>query len=436
MNENTPVPHDIPLPLPASPTLLVVMLVGSFVLHLLFVNLLVGGSILTFAFEWLGRKRRGFDTLAREIAKTTTVNKSLAVVLGVGPLLMMSVLYTTHFYTANALTGTAWIAVIPLVTVAFLLLYLHKYSWDRLADQKGLHLAMLAAAIAIFLFIPLIFLTNINLMLFPERWNQIHGFLSALMLPNVLPRYLHFLGASLTVSALFLVGWFRRPSFQFTEKVPDLDLGRTLRGCYSIALAATAAQFVFGPLVYLTLPAQGVNAAMNLTLLLGILFALPAMALIWKEMQRPSGLIGRSLVPIAALLALTVLCMASGRHLYRARTLAPHQQRMAAKTAAYLEAAAQARTAQVEQPAPAADDDPGKQVFTTYCAGCHREGERLVGPPLREIRELYQDKPDGIVAWAKAPGKRRADYPPMPPMVLPEAELQAVAHFILAAPVP
>ncbi len=433
MNEHIPVPNDIPLPLPASPTLLVVMLVASFVLHLLFVNLVVGGSILTFAFEWLGRKRQGYDTLAREIAKTTTVNKSLAVVLGVGPLLMMSVLYTVHFYSANALTGTAWISVIPLVTIAFLLLYLHKYSWDRLADQKGLHLAILAAAIAIFLFIPLIFLTNINLMLFPERWHRVHGFLSALMLPNVLPRYLHFLGASLTVSALFLVGWFRRPAFDFASRVPDLDLKRTLRACYSIALAATAAQFVFGPLVYLTLPAQGVSAAMNLTLLAGIIFALPAMFLIWKDMHGSPETIGRALKPIAALLTLTVLCMASGRHLYRAHTLAPHLARMKAKTETYMAEAAQARTAKAIAPSPTSDDQ-GARVFNTYCSGCHREGERLVGPPMREVRELYKGRPDGIVAWTKAPGKRRSDYPNMPPMVLAEGDLRAVAAYILAGP--
>ena len=85
----------------------------------------------------IGRRRPGFDALAKEIAGTVTVNKSLAVVLGVGPLLAINVLYTVHFYSANALTGAAWIAIVPLVTVAFLVTYLHKYTWDRLPEGAG-----------------------------------------------------------------------------------------------------------------------------------------------------------------------------------------------------------------------------------------------------------------------------------------------------------
>jgi hypothetical protein len=141
--------------------------------------------------------------LAHEITKTVTVNKSLGVVLGVGPLLAINVLYTIYFYSANALTGYVWISIVPLVATAFLILYAHKYSWDRLAGSKRLHMAIGWAGVAILLFVPLIFLTNINLMLFPERWTQVKGFASALVLPNVLPRFLHFLLACLAVTALF-----------------------------------------------------------------------------------------------------------------------------------------------------------------------------------------------------------------------------------------
>jgi len=46
-----------------------------------------------------------YDALAQRIGATITVNKSLAVVLGVGPLLCINLLYTLYFYSANALTG-------------------------------------------------------------------------------------------------------------------------------------------------------------------------------------------------------------------------------------------------------------------------------------------------------------------------------------------
>ena len=133
-----PVPKDIPLPLPLPEWLLVLLLIVSFAAHILFVNLMVGGTLLTFFSQVKGLNEPDYDTLAHEISKTITVNKSLAIVMGVAPLLTINTLYTIYFYSANSLTGLFWIAVIPMVTVAFLLTYPHKYLWGVLKDNKGL----------------------------------------------------------------------------------------------------------------------------------------------------------------------------------------------------------------------------------------------------------------------------------------------------------
>ena len=87
--ETLPIPHDFPLPMPASVIDLQGLIVVLFLAHLLFVNLMVGGALLTVAFEIRGLRRPPYDALARKIAATVTVNKSIAVVLGVGPLLVM-----------------------------------------------------------------------------------------------------------------------------------------------------------------------------------------------------------------------------------------------------------------------------------------------------------------------------------------------------------
>jgi cytochrome c len=51
---------------------------------------------------------------------------------------------------------------------------------------------------------------------------------------------------------------------------------------------------------------------------------------------------------------------------------------------------------------------------------------------LNEIVKIYEGNAAGIVAWAKAPGKKRADYPQMPPMSLPDEDLKAIADYILS----
>ncbi len=92
MNPPLPAPRDLALPLPADPLVLEIAVVFLFLLHILFVALMVGGSLLTLVYELRGRRDPDLDQLAHEIAKTVTVNKSLAVVLGVGPLLVVNAL--------------------------------------------------------------------------------------------------------------------------------------------------------------------------------------------------------------------------------------------------------------------------------------------------------------------------------------------------------
>jgi len=331
----TPVPKDIPLPLPAPEPLLVVVLVLFFLLHIVFVNLMLGGSLLTVWYQVKGLRDARYDHLAHAIAETITVNKSLAVVLGIGPLLAINTLYTVYFYSANALTGTMWLAIIPLVAGAFLLTYLHKFAWDAMAGWRRLHIAIAALASLAFLVIPLIFLTNINLMLFPSRWAEVRGFASAMLMANVLPRYAHFLLASLALTGLFLVWLFRRAT---DGRCAEIGMERhvLLRIGYGWALWPSLAQFLAGPLVMLTLPDEGMNGPVVATILAGALFAMPAIGLMFLDLRARPEAIGRRFWPVTLLLTVTVLCMASGRHLYRAAALAPHQAEVRLKTDAYM----------------------------------------------------------------------------------------------------
>lgn len=285
LSNNVPVPKDIPLPLPLPEWLLVIILVVSFLLHIIFVNLMLGGSILALVSEIKGLKNKDYDHLAHEIVKTITVNKSIAVVLGIAPLLSINVLYTVYFYSANSLTGLVWIAVIPLVTVAFLLTYLHKYTWEILSNHKAIHISILAIATVIFLFIPFIFLTNINLMLFPEKWAVVKGFIDAMFLPNVFPRYAHFILSSLAVTGLFIFWYMSRKNYPFDKIFEKFTLYDIQKKSYSLALTASVMQFIIGPVVLLTLPSKGMGWNLIAVIFTGVIFAVPAMWMIWKGLQ-------------------------------------------------------------------------------------------------------------------------------------------------------
>jgi cytochrome c len=427
----TLVPTDIPLPLPAPVPVIVGALLISFAAHIFFVNLMLGGSLMVVFTEAMGLKDREWDRVSRGIAATITVNKSLAVVIGVAPLLCMGVFYTVYFYTANALTADVWLMVVPLVIAAFLLSYAHKYSWDAMERNKGLHLALGVGAALLYLTIPFIFLTNINLMLYPEHWASIGSFWNALTLPNVLPRYLHFLAASLALVGLFLAWYLPRegPFRSFgLERLTRKDLRRSFLG---VTLAATGAQFLLGPLVFITLPARVVSPLM-VTLVFAVVLPLAVLVVwwLWTDLrdERP----GYRFWPVVGVLALIVGVMIYARHDVRETAVRDHRERVAVRTAEYT---AQVRQAQAFMVVPGGlggrQVSPGKQAFQRRCSACHAVDSRLVGPSIFEAVEPYAGDAAGIVAWTLNPGRRRMDFPPMPRQNVPRDELQLIAKYML-----
>lgn len=432
--QTTIVQKDIPLPLPVPEWFLVLILVLMFLVHILFINFMVGGSILTLVYQLLGLRKPDYDKLAYEVAQTITVNKSLAVVMGIAPLLAINTLYTTYFYTANALTGLMWILIIPLVTIAFLLLYAHKFMWHRLENNKLLHISILATSVAIFLFVPLIFLTNVNLMMFPDKWSVVEGFLSALVLPNVFPRYLHFLNACLAASGLLLVWYFGRKDFDFEVKFPSLSRYEIRKNLYTVTFYGSVVQFLVGPIVLITLPTQGLGWNVLTVILTGASIAIVAMVWLWKEITGPVAQFGRHFTKIALTMGVVVLFMGSGRQLYRSNVIDPHRKLVAKKTADYEKLV---KEAQVEALKPkntetaTAAAHPGEAIFQMNCVACHQINEKLVGPSMVEAAGIYKGNIVGLIGWIKQPGKKR-EGPAMPAQGhLGDDKIKQVAEWIL-----
>ena len=429
----TPVPRDIPLPLPLDEVSLKAWIISAFLFHILFVNLMVGGTILTCVYEFIGRRYPRYDALAEKIAGTVTVNKSIAVVLGVGPLLMISLAYTMQWYTANTMTAYAWISIIPLVTTAFLVTYLHKYTWQRWnsGGMKSLHLALGVVSVSLFLTIAMIFLANVNLMHFPNRWQDVHGFFSAFLIGNgsALARYFHFLAASVAISSLFLCLWLTRsPSVR--EQLPEgFSAPGIRRHFYRITFFVTLAQLVIGPTLLLVVPHVGISVIMLCAILGGATVAAVMLYILHREIQAPDSLIGRRWHIVALLLFVVALSMGSGRQFYREVALVDHQWEVQKRTDEFL---ARSDLAYARHRAGFGSEMSGKELFTITCSSCHQRDKAISAPTLKEIAELYSGRPEGIVTWAKAPGKKRQQFSQMPPFShVGNEQLKLIADYML-----
>jgi len=432
MTMNTqPLPHDLPLQLPLPEGLVKHLLVLLFLIHILFVNFMLGGQTLAVILEFLGLWRKKYDRLAYEISSTVTVNKSLAVVLGVAPLLAINVAYTTYFYSSTVLIGFAWLMIILLASAAFLLTYLHKYTWESWGEnQRALHLTVGAAAMFLFLAIALIFITNINLMVLPAYWPRVAGFLSAVLLPSALLRYFHFILATLAIAALSAAGWFGRKGFDMA-RLPDFTRSEIIALFLRIAMIVTLVQFIIGPSLLLSLPVHGHSLTVWLLIPTGATFAGFMAWALWKELGRGSADLGRSYLVILTLLTCTALFMAYGRHYYRERAVAPHRRAMMAKTEAFMWDAKAAQSRARLGETKVVYKSAGEKEFKANCAACHAENTTVVGPPLTEVRSLYTGKADELVAWARAPQVKRGGAPMPSFNHLQEKVLQEIAEYIL-----
>lgn len=82
--------------------------------------------------------------------------------------------------------------------------------------------------------------------------------------------------------------------------------------------------------------------------------------------------------------------------------------------------------------APAADLRRGEQVFKSICSACHAWDEQVVGPAYAKVIPAYKGKVEQLKAFIRKPVKKNPDLPVMPNLGLSEADIDAVAHYLLS----
>lgn len=319
------IPDPDPLPLPAPDELLQVLLVAVWTLHILAVDVLVGGAIIAAA---TGLLRLGpaeqRATFLRRLSRALTVDTALAVTLGIPPLLFVQVLYGPFFFTSSILMAIPWALVIPVVIGGYLLLY----GAELIEGWLGEHVRWVrAGAAGAFALVMLLYVGNVVLMLTPDDWRDVyqdyaHAFYLPVTNATLFPRYAHFLLAALAVAGLAVM------TYGLAVRRSDAALGRWLvRFGGHWFLGPTLLQFAIGPLFLVALPEGVRDEFLSADLLeTGVLWAGVGLAVVgmlllaivvWFQEAAWVGLAG------AAAALVSVGLMSVARHLLRTAYLAP-----------------------------------------------------------------------------------------------------------------
>ncbi len=162
------IPQPDPLALPAPAWLLWALLLLTFFLHLIPMNLVLGGSIIGAIARVRGRRpdRPHEARLAHIIVKAMPVLISVTVTLGVATLLFLQVLYGRLFFASAVVMGWWWLSVIGLLILTYYAAYLLAMRESSLGAAATI-LAWLVAALAGT--IALIYGNNMTLMLKPAE---------------------------------------------------------------------------------------------------------------------------------------------------------------------------------------------------------------------------------------------------------------------------
>ena len=417
------IPIDLPLDLPAPLWFLKFALVAFFLLHILFINFMIGGTVWTVFLRMLSKEDPFWGRVARDIGNTVTVNKSLAVVLGVAPLLAISLVYTQFFYSSNNITAPLWLSIIWLVPIAFIALYIYKYTWDSPTYSMRFKYFWGLLAVAIFAFVPFIFLANINLMLYPDQWKNVYNFWQAIWVPNVIPRYLHFMNASFAISGFFAYGYFH---FKGKNKPEDKTYyARAKRLGMKWALYATTLQMIFGVLNYVTLPMVADSTMVLVLIVCSVIFAGIVVYLLSLNLYADKNV--HHLWIFTAIL-IVVSLMATMRHVVRENALKEPNKILANKTAIY-----QAKFASfMKTYSPSGEIKvSGVTIFQEVCTACHAIDKKLVGPPMQYAIDKYRDDREAMITFVNNPKKINKDYPVMPKPPISTAEVAMVVDYLL-----
>jgi hypothetical protein len=165
-----------PFAYPGPTAFYLTLYVLTFALHQAFMHYVLAGSLYvawTTTFPGRGSVSRNDQPLAAVLRDWLPFLLSAAITAGVAPLLFIQIVYQKQFYTANLLLWWRWLLVVPVLIVAFYLLYLLKSKimtrWPRVARS-----AVAVGTAACFVFVGFCWTANHLLSLSESRWPEVY----------------------------------------------------------------------------------------------------------------------------------------------------------------------------------------------------------------------------------------------------------------------
>ena len=268
------IPAIDPMPLPAPFWLFKVLLVLTFILHIVVMNFMFGGGLIAVWTRFFGQKNDKDQRLFKDIVPKIPSLLAATVTLGIAPLLFVQVLYGQFLYTSSIIMAWPWFLVLVLLVLAYYGFYIVSFNKDK--KSRSIGWLMLISVFFIFL-VGFFYSNNFTLMNTPSSWaakyfHDPSGWNLNLSETTLIPRFLHFLVASIAIGSflLIIIGLFRWKREQDYARFLIVRGGKWF-------MYATMVQFLVGIWFLISLPRElmlqfmGGNMLGTVSLLISIL---------------------------------------------------------------------------------------------------------------------------------------------------------------------
>lgn len=305
----------IPSPdsIPAPAWLFLVLDILFFTIHILLINIILGGSLIILVSRLKSQNDSLDQRLHGSIADKIPTTFALGINMGVAPLLFLQVIYGHLFYSSSVLMAVYWILIIPLLILAYYGAYIHirKYSSASVLSKVAIWIVAV-----ILLYVAFMFVNNMTLMIQPDRWNTYFQNRDGTILNwsdiTLIPRYLHFVTASVAIAGLFMAFiWSARQKKGIAGAETKVKSSLLIFGYATIVQVAVGLWFLLAIPRDFLLNFMGGDIFSTVVFIIGFLTAIGAIAAAFAGKFRPT----------LSMLIITIPAMVIMRHQLRSMYL-------------------------------------------------------------------------------------------------------------------
>ncbi len=266
---------------PSHPLVFLVLGVLTFALHIAAVQVMLGAASLTLrgAFSASTHWRR----LASAMLVTAKIAVSVAIVIGVAPLLFVQVVYDPFWYTSNVLSAWWVIGFIVLLIAGYIAMYIFYWKNHDIVADGGRGGIWMLLSLALLLAVGFIVHSLTNQMLFPEQWMAWYA-PKGVVNPDGhslhywnLPRFLFFIALSAPVTGAWLYGY--RRYLQGANEADSAYLGWVRGLAQRLMLVGGVVSVLIGAVWMITLPEKMAWFATSVWMLMALVALLAVVAL-------------------------------------------------------------------------------------------------------------------------------------------------------------